>query len=123
MSKKKVKKSISRSIVHIQATFNNTVVSISDINGDVVVWASSGSVGNKGSRKSTSFAAQKACESACEKAKKLGLKEVDIRIKGPGQGREQALQAVQNSGIKVRSIEDVTPLPHNGCRPSKRRRV
>lgn len=123
MSKKKVKKNVSRGIININATFNNTMITIADINGDVVTWASSGSIGNKGSRKSTSFAAQKACETACEKAKKLGLKEADIRIKGPGQGREQALQAVQTSGIKVRSIEDVTPLPHNGCRPSKKRRV
>ena len=123
MSKKKVRKSVARGIINIQATFNNTIVSVADINGEIVCWASAGTVGNKGSRKSTSFAAQRACESACEKAKKLGLKEADIRIKGPGQGREQALQAVQTSGIKVRSIEDVTPLPHNGCRPSKKRRV
>jgi small subunit ribosomal protein S11 len=123
MSKKKIKKTITRGIIFIHATFNNTIVSISDINGDVACWASAGSVGNKGSRKSTAFAAQKACETACEKAKKLGLKEADVKVKGPGSGREQALQAIQASGIKVRSIEDVTPIPHNGCRPSKKRRV
>ena len=123
MSKKKIKKTITRGIIFIHATFNNTIVSIADINGDVVCWSSAGAVGKKGSRKSTAFAAQKACETACEKAKKLGLKEVDVKVKGPGSGREQALQAIQASGIKVRSIEDVTPIPHNGCRPSKKRRV
>ena len=123
MAKKKVKKTVTRGIINIHATFNNTIITVADINGDVACWSSAGAVGNKGSRKSTAFAAQKACETACEKAKKLGLKEVDVKVKGPGSGREQALQAIQSSGIKVRSIEDVTPIPHNGCRPSKKRRV
>lgn len=123
MSKKKIKKIVSRGIINIHATFNNTIISVSDINGDVLCWSSAGAVGNKGSRKSTAFAAQKACETACEKAKKSGIKEVDVKVKGPGSGREQALQAIQTSGIKVRSIEDVTPIPHNGCRASKKRRV
>jgi len=123
MSKKKIKKIVTRGIIFIHATFNNTIISVSDQNGDVICWSSAGAVGNKGSRKSTAFAAQKASETACEKAKKIGVKEVSVKVKGPGSGREQALQAIQTSGIKVRSIEDVTPIPHNGCRPSKKRRV
>lgn len=120
---KKVRKSVSMGVINIHASFNNTIITVTDMGGEVICWASCGTVGNKGSRKSTTFAAQKACESACEKAKKMGLREVDVKVKGPGGGRESALQAIQVSGIRVRSIEDVTPLPHNGCRPSKKRRV
>jgi len=108
---------------HIQATFNNTIVTITDTNGDVLCAASAGTVGFKGSRKSTPFAAQRAAETCAEKASKFGLKEVEVRIKGPGSGRESAVTALQQSGLIVKAIEDVTPLPHNGCRPPKKRRV
>lgn len=121
--KKKARRNVSRGIVHILATFNNTIVSISDTNGDVLTWASAGTVGFKGSRKSTPFAAQRASEVAADKAMKYGLREVEVRIKGPGSGRESAVTALQAAGLAVKAIEDITPLPHNGCRPPKRRRV
>ncbi len=121
--KKKTRRNVSRGIVHILATFNNTIVSISDTNGDVLTWASAGTVGFKGSRKSTPFAAQRASEVAADKAMKYGLREVEVRIKGPGSGRESAVTALQGAGLAIKAIEDITPLPHNGCRPPKRRRV
>jgi small subunit ribosomal protein S11 len=107
----------------VQATFNNTFITIADGNGDVLCWDSAGTVKFKGARKSTPFAAQKTAESVAEKALKLGMKEIEIRVKGPGSGRESAIRGLQAAGLQVRAIEDVTPLPHNGCRPRKRRRV
>ena len=121
--KRKARRNVSRGIAHIQATFNNTIVTITDTNGDTLCCASAGTVGFKGSRKSTPFAAQRASETAAEKAAKFGLKEIEVRIKGPGSGRESAVTALQASGLSVKAIEDVTPLPHNGCRPPKKRRV
>ncbi|MBX7102739.1 MAG: 30S ribosomal protein S11 [Gemmataceae bacterium] len=121
--KRKARRNVSRGIAHIQATFNNTIVAITDTNGDVLCTASAGTVGFKGSRKSTPFAAQRASEVCAEKAMKFGLKEVEVRIKGPGSGRESAVSALQAAGLSVKAIEDVSPLPHNGCRPPKKRRV
>ncbi|MBA2479892.1 MAG: 30S ribosomal protein S11 [Planctomycetes bacterium] len=122
-TKKKVKKTVRSGIVHINATFNNTIISITDQNGEVASWESAGSIGYKGSKKSTPFAAQLAMERAGDKAMKLGLKEAEVRVRGPGAGRESAIRALVNSGIIVKAIIDVTPLPHNGCRPRKKRRV
>ncbi len=121
--KRKARRNVTRGVVHILATFNNTIVSISDTNGDVLTWASAGTVGFKGSRKSTPFAAQRAAEVAADKATKYGLREVEVRVKGPGSGRESAVTALQAAGLAIKAIEDITPLPHNGCRPPKRRRV
>lgn len=121
--KKKARRNVSQGVVHIMSTFNNTVVTITDRNGDVLAWSSAGTVGFKGSRKSTPFAAQRAAEVCAEKAAKFGLREVEVRVKGPGSGRESAIQALHQSGMTIRAIEDVTPLPHNGCRPRKKRRV
>lgn len=121
--RKKIRRNVSRGIAHIKATFNNTQVTITDTNGDVLCWATAGTVGFKGSRKSTPFAAQKAAETCAERASKFGLKEIEVRVKGPGSGRESAITGLQTGGLSVRSIEDVTPLPHNGCRPRKKRRV
>jgi small subunit ribosomal protein S11 len=121
--KKKVKKNISTGIVHVQSTFNNTIVTITDVQGNVVAWSSSGARGFKGSRKSTPFAAQIAAEDAARKAADHGMKTVAIFVKGPGAGRESALRAFQSVGMRVTLIRDVTPIPHNGCRPPKRRRV
>ena len=120
---KKVKKTVTKAVVHIKATFNNTIVTITDVQGGVLCWASSGTIGYKGSRKSTPFAAQRAAEEAAEKAAKFGVREVEVRLKGPGSGRESAVRALRARGIEVKAVEDVTPLPHNGCRPRKRRRV
>lgn len=120
---RRVKKLVPKAIVHIQATFNNTMVTICDPGGDTLCWASAGTIGYKGSRKSTPFAAQKAAESAAEKAQKFGVREVEVKVKGPGAGREGAIRALQSAGLDVKIIEDVTPLPHNGCRPRKKRRV
>ena len=122
-AKKPVKKNIYAGIVHIQSTFNNTIVTITDINGAVISWASAGSRGFKGSRKSTPFAAQLAAEEASRRAMEHGLRSVAVFVKGPGAGRESALRALQQTGFKVTLIRDVTPIPHNGCRPPKRRRV
>jgi len=121
--KRKVKKNVVRGTVHVKATFNNTLVTISDSEGDVICQDSGGSVGFKGSRKSTPFAAQKAAEKCARTAMRVGLREVEIRVKGPGSGRESAISAIQQAGLRISSIEDVTPIPHNGCRPRKRRRV
>jgi small subunit ribosomal protein S11 len=120
---KKEKKIVSTGIVHIQSTFNNTIVTITDMNGNVVASSSPGQVGFKGSRKSTPFAAQLAAQSALKKAMAMGLKTAEVRVKGPGVGREAALRALQMDGFSVTMIRDVTPIPHNGCRPPKRRRV
>ncbi len=122
-AKKKVKKNISVGVVHVQATFNNTIVAVTDPQGNVLSWASAGSRGFKGSRKSTPFAAQLAAEEAARKAQEHGVRTVTVFINGPGAGRESALRALQTAGFRVTSIRDVTPIPHNGCRPPKRRRV
>ncbi|MHC4196548.1 MAG: 30S ribosomal protein S11 [Planctomycetota bacterium] len=121
--KNKIRRNISRAVAHIKATFNNTFINITDLNGETLCWASAGTVGFKGSRKSTPFAAQKAAENVADKARKQGISELDIKVKGPGSGRESAITALQVAGLSVKSIEDVTPLPHNGCRPKKKRRV
>lgn len=120
---RKVKRSLSAGQVHISATFNNTIVTITDNQGNTVVWGSSGSVGFKGSRKSTPFAARLAAEKAIKAAQAIGIQEVEIFVKGPGPGRESAIRAIQAAGLKVTSITDKTPIPHNGCRPPKKRRV
>ncbi len=122
-TKKKVRRNVSRGIVHIKSTFNNTIISISDPEGNSLMSQSGGSVGYKGSRKSTPFAAQRAAENCAALAKKMGMTQVDLKVKGPGPGRESAIRAIQSSGLEIIAIEDVTPLPHNGCRPRKRRRV
>ncbi|MBZ0256129.1 30S ribosomal protein S11 [bacterium] len=121
--KKKVKKNVPRGIVHIQATFNNTIVTITDMEGNAISWATSGNTGFKGSRKSTPYAAQVTAQEAAERAKEHGLESVEVRVKGPGSGREAAIRALQIVGLKIRMIKDVTPIPHNGCRPPQRRRV
>jgi small subunit ribosomal protein S11 len=117
------KKNIPVGICHINASFNNTQITITDLEGNAVVWATSGGEGFKGTRKGTPFAAQVAARTAAEKVAEHGMREVDVRVKGPGGGRESAIRALQASGLKIRSIRDVTPIPHNGCRPPKRRRV
>lgn len=121
--KKKEKRIIPTGLVHIQATFNNTLISITDPEGKLVCWSSSGSLGFKGSRKGTPFAAQQAAARAGNLARDHGMRTVDVRVKGPGAGRESAIRALASAGLEVRSIRDVTPIPHNGCRPPKRRRV
>lgn len=121
--RRKVRHNVTRGIVHIKATFNNTTITITDTNGDTLCWASAGTVGFKGSRKSTPFAAQRAAETCAERAVKFGLKEIEVHVKGPGSGRESAITALQAAGLNIKVIEDVTPLPHNGCRPPKKRRV
>lgn len=122
-TQKKVKKNIANGVVHIQSTFNNTIVTITDSAGNVVAWSSAGIQGFKGSRKSTPFAAQLAAQDAAKKAMEHGMRSVEVYVKGPGPGRESALRALQSTGFTVLTIKDVTPIPHNGCRPSKRRRV
>ncbi len=121
--KRRARRNVARGIAHIKATFNNTLVTITDVNGDVLCRASAGTVGFKGTRKSTPFAAQRAVEQIAQTAKRYGLVEVEVRVKGPGTGRDAAITALQSSGLRIHSIEDVTPLPHNGCRPKKKRRV
>ena len=120
---KKIRKNVTRGIAHVKASFNNTQVTITDVNGETLCWDSAGTVGFKGSRKSTPFAATRAAEEAAGKAKKLGMQEVEVRITGAGAGRESAVTALQASGLKITAIEDHTAIPHNGCRPPKRRRV
>jgi len=121
--KKKVKKNVQSGVAHVQSTFNNTIVTITDVSGNVVAWSSAGVRGFKGSRKSTPFAAQLAAEDAAKKAMEHGMRSISVYVKGPGSGRESALRALQAAGFKITLIRDVTPIPHNGCRPPKRRRV
>lgn len=121
--KRKVRRNVSRGVAYVKASFNNTIVTITDPAGDVLCWATAGTVGFKGSRKSTPFAAQRAAETCAERASKFGVRELEVRVRGPGSGRESAITGLQSSGVQVRMIEDITPLPHNGCRPRKRRRV
>ena len=118
---RKVKKNIPTGVVHIQSTFNNTLITLTDNNGDVIAWSSAGSTGPKGSRKSTPFAAQMAAETAARKAMDSGMREIDVYVKGPGSGRESAVRALQAAGLTLATIRDITPIPHNGCRPRKRR--
>ncbi len=120
--RKRDRKNVSSGIVHIKSSFNNTIVTITDASGNVISWASSGAVGFKGSRKSTPYAAQQAAERAANAAMEHGLRRVEVQVKGPGSGRDTAVRSIQNTGIEVTSIKDVTPVPHNGCRPPKRRR-
>ncbi|MBN2382167.1 30S ribosomal protein S11 [bacterium] len=121
--KKKEKKNVPVGVAHIKATFNNTIISITDLEGNVLVWGSGGTVGFKGSRKSTPFAAQLMAKNTAQKVMDLGMKTVEVKVSGPGTGRESAIRALQASGLEVKAIKDVTPIPHNGCRPPKRRRV
>lgn len=121
--RKRERKNVSHGVAHIKSSFNNTIITFTDQVGDVIAWASAGNVGFKGSRKSTPFAAQLAAETAARRAIEHGLRKVDIVVKGPGSGRETAIRSIQNAGIEVTGIKDVTPVPHNGCRPPKRRRV
>lgn len=120
---KKVKKHVPHGVAHVQTTFNNTIITITDQNGNVVAWASAGSCGFKGSRKGTPYAAQIAAETAAKRAAEMGMKQIDVFVKGPGAGRETAIRALQAAGLEINLIKDVTPVPHNGCRPPKRRRV
>jgi small subunit ribosomal protein S11 len=120
---KKTKRTLSSAQVHLYATFNNTIITVTDQQGNTVSWTSAGSIGFKGSRKSTPFAARLAAEDSMKKAQSMGIQEVDLFIKGPGPGRESAIRAIQAQGMKIRSIADITPVPHNGCRPPKKRRV
>ncbi len=122
-AKKKALRGVTSGSIHIKATFNNTIISITDVQGNIIVWSSPGHVGFKGSKKSTPFAAQVAATDAARRARDLGIENVDIYVKGPGAGRESAIRAVSASGLKISIIRDVTPIPHNGCRPRKRRRV
>ena len=123
VKRRREKKNIEKGVVHIQATFNNTIVTITDVNGNAISWASAGELGFKGSRKSTPFAAQSASETAARAAVEHGLKSVEVYVKGPGSGRESAIRALETVGLQITLIKDVTPIPHNGCRPPKRRRV
>jgi small subunit ribosomal protein S11 len=120
---KKEKKHVAHGIAYVHASFNNTIVTITDLEGNVVSWSSAGTLGFKGSRKGTPFAAQQAASTAASSAREHGLRSIDIRVKGPGSGRESAIRALQAAGVEIKSIKDVTPIPHNGCRPPKRRRV
>lgn len=122
-TKRKVRKNIAKAIVHIKASFNNTLITITDVEGGAICTSSAGCVGFKGARKSTPFAAAQAAQRAASTAMRNGVREVEVRVKGPGPGRESAISALQQAGMRISSIEDVTPLPHNGCRPCKRRRV
>ncbi len=121
--KRRIKRNVTIGVVHIRATFNNTAITITDTHGDTLCWSSAGTCGFKGSRKSTPFAGQCAAQQAAEKAVKFGVKDVDVRVNGPGSGRESAITALEAAGLKVKTLEDVTPIPHNGCRPKKKRRV
>ena len=121
--KRKVKRNVASGVAHIKVSFNNTNVTITDSSGNVLCWATDGTSGFKGSRKSTPFAGQMAAQQAADKAKKFGMKDLDVKVQGPGSGRDMAITALQQAGLTVKTIEDVTPLPHNGCRPPKRRRI
>ena len=120
---KKVRKNVTRGIAHIKATFNNTLITITDVNGETLCWDSAGTIGFKGSRKSTPFAATRAAEQVASKARRYGVQQIEVRIRGAGSGRESAVTALQAAGLKVVAVEDHTPIPHNGCRPRKKRRV
>ncbi|MEM9415049.1 MAG: 30S ribosomal protein S11 [Planctomycetota bacterium] len=120
---KKIRKNVTRGIAHVKASFNNTIVTITDVNGETLCWGSAGTVNFKGSRKSTPFAATRAAEECAAKAKKFGMREVEVKVKGAGPGRESAVTALQRGGLKITAVEDHTPIPHNGCRPRKKRRV
>ena len=122
-SRRRVRRNVARAVAHIKATFNNTVVTIAEPNGEVICWSSAGTAGFKGTRKSTPFAAPRAGEQAARAARRAGVVELEVRVKGPGSGRESAITALEAAGLRIQSIEDVTPLPHNGCRPAKKRRV
>lgn len=121
--RKRERKNVTHGVAHIKSSFNNTIIAISDQEGHVLAWSSAGNVGFKGSRKSTPYAAQQAAEVAARRAMEHGVRKVDVQVKGPGSGRETAIRSIQNAGIEVTGIKDVTPVPHNGCRPPKRRRV
>jgi small subunit ribosomal protein S11 len=121
--KKKIRKNVVKGIAHVNATFNNTIITITDVNGETLCWDSSGTVGFKGARKATPFAATRAAERCAGKARRMGMREVEVRVKGPGPGRESAVTALENNGLIVTAVEDHTPIPHNGCRPRKKRRV
>lgn len=122
-AKKKTRKNVGRAIAHIKASFNNTIITVTDTSGQVIAWDSAGTIGYKGSRKSTPFAAQRAGQKVADKIRKMGVSELEVLVKGPGSGRESAIRSLGGGGIEIKSIEDQTPLPHNGCRPRKRRRV
>jgi small subunit ribosomal protein S11 len=122
-ARKRIRKGVTRGVAHVKSTFNNTIITITDLAGETISWASAGTVGFKGARKSTPFAAGRAAEKAATEARKHGMVEVEVKVRGPGAGREQAILQLQHAGLKITSIEDVTPLPHNGCRPPKKRRV
>ena len=121
--KKRTRRNVGRATAHVKASFNNTIITVTDQSGQVIAWDSAGTIGYKGSRKSTPFAAQRAAQKVADKIRKMGVYELEVRVKGPGSGRESAIRSLAGSGIEVKSIEDCTPLPHNGCRPRKRRRV
>ena len=121
--KKKIRKNVGRGIVHINATFNNTLITLTDVNGETLAWDSAGTVGFKGARKATPFAASRAAERVAAKARRMGVREIDVRVKGPGSGRESAITSLEGNGLRINAIEDHTPIPHNGCRPKKKRRV
>jgi small subunit ribosomal protein S11 len=123
MAKKKIRRNVVKGIAHVKASFNNTIITITDLNGETLCWDSAGTVGFKGARKATPFAATRAAEKLAVKAKRMGMREVEVRVKGPGSGRESAVTALQNNGLLVTAVEDHTPIPHNGCRPRKKRRV
>ena len=121
--KKKIRKNVIKGIAHIRASFNNTMITITDVNGETLAWDSAGTVGFKGARKATPFAASRAAEKVAVKVKRMGMREVEVHVRGPGAGRESAITALQNNGLRISAVEDHTPIPHNGCRPRKRRRV
>ncbi len=123
MAKKKIRKNVIKGIAHVKATFNNTIITITDVNGETLCWDSAGTVGFKGARKATPFAATRAAEKCAAKAKRMGMREVEVHVKGPGSGRESAVTGLEHSGLHVSALEDHTPIPHNGCRPRKKRRV
>ena len=123
MAKKKVRKSIGKAIVHVKASFNNTIVTMTDLSGETLCWDSAGTVGFKGARKATPFAAARAAEKVAQKGRRMGVTEVEVRVKGPGSGRDSAVTALEQNGLRITAVEDHTPIPHNGCRPPKRRRV
>ena len=120
--KKRTRRNVGRAIAHVKASFNNTIITVTDTTGQVLAWDSAGTIGYKGSRKSTPFAAQRAAQKVADKIRKMGVYELEVQVKGPGSGRESAIRSLAGSGIEIKSIEDRTPLPHNGCRPPKRRR-